>query len=298
MTDRLRVATCAYPIEPVGSLAALGDKLDRWVGEAARGGAQLAVFPEYAGMELVSALAPALHADLPGQLAALQELAAAYRDTVARVAERHQLHVLAGSLPERAPSGAYHNVAHLCSPRGETQAVMKLQMTRWEREQWGITPGPRLRLVDCALGKLGVAICYDAEFPLVVRRLVAAGARVILVPSCTDALTGYHRVRIACQARALENQCYVVQAHTVGDAPWSPAVDENHGAAAVFGPPDRGFPDDGVIARGELDRPGWIHADLDLALVDRVRADGAVLNHRDWDLPGHLDPAVDVVALT
>ena len=127
---------------------------------------------------------------------------------------------------------------------------------------------------------------------LLVRRLVAAGADVILVPSCTDTLAGYWRVRVACAARALENQCYVVQAPTVGFAPWAPAVDENHGAAAIYAPPDRGLPDDGVVAIGELDAPAWVYADLDPALLAAVRADGQVLNHRDWDDPTHLAAGV------
>jgi predicted amidohydrolase len=89
-------------------------------------------------------------------------------------------------------------------------------------------------------------------------------------------------VRTGAQARALENQCYVVHAPVVGEAPWSPAVDVNRGAAAVYGPPDKGFPPDGVVAIGELDRPGWVHAELDLDLLAAVRADGMVLNHRHW----------------
>jgi hypothetical protein len=68
----------------------------------------------------------------------------------------------------------------------------------------------------------------------------------------------------------------------VGDAPWSPAVDANRGAAAVYGPPDIGFPDDGVLALGELDRPSWVFAEIDLDRVAEVREQGAVLNHRHW----------------
>ena len=85
----------------------------------------------------------------------------------------------------------------------------------------------------------------------------------------------------------------MVQAPTVGAAPWSIAVDDNVGAAGVYGPPDRGFPDDGVIALGAYCEPGWVIADLDLDAIARVRGDGQVLGHRDWDLPGHLAaPAV------
>jgi len=160
-------------------------------------------------------------------------------------------------------------------------------MTRFEREQWFITGGDAQPVIDTPLGRIGVAICYDSEFPMIARRLVEAGAEIICVPSCTDALAGYYRVRIGCQARALENQCYVVQAPTVGTAPWSIAVDENVGAAAVYGPPDRGFPADGIVAIGELNHAQWVYADIDRALVAEVRRDGSVLGYRDWASAAH-----------
>jgi predicted amidohydrolase len=172
---------------------------------------------------------------------------------------------------------------------GETMSIEKLQMTRFETEIWGISAGEAQAVVDLGRGvRLGVAVCYDAEFPMIARRLATAGANVIAVPSCTDGLAGYHRVRVAAQARALENQCYVVQAPTVGTAAWSVALDENVGAAGVFAPCDRGFPDDGVVALGTLNAAELLFADLDLARVDEVRRDGQTLLHRDWELPGHL----------
>jgi predicted amidohydrolase len=106
---------------------------------------------------------------------------------------------------------------------------------------------------------------------------------LILVPSCTDTLAGFHRVKIGCQARALENQCYVVQSPTIGDCAWSEAVDTNVGLAAVYTPVDRGFPPTGVLAAGELNAAQWVYAELDLDAVARVRAEGQVFNHRDWD---------------
>ena len=122
--------------------------------------------------------------------------------------------------------------------------------------------------------------------PLIARRQVEMGADLILVPSCTDTLAGYWRVRIGSQARALENQCYVVQSSTVGAAPWSPAVDVNVGAAAIYTPVDRGFPDDGVLAAGTLDAAQWVYGDVDLAAIANVRRNGQVFNYRDW--PAHL----------
>ena len=117
---------------------------------------------------------------------------------------------------------------------------------------------------------------------MIARRQVEMGANLILVPSCTDTVAGYHRVRIGCQARALENQCYVVQSPTVGSAPWSEAVDVNVGAAAIYTPVDYGYPDDGILAIGELNRPQWVYAEIDLGSIARVRETGQVFNYRDW----------------
>jgi predicted amidohydrolase len=130
---------------------------------------------------------------------------------------------------------------------------------------------------------VGVLICYDSEFPLLARRLCENGADILLVPSCTDTAAGYHRVMLSSRARALEQQCFAVQAHTAGEAPWSPALDINTGRAGVFGPVDTGFADDGVIASGAP--PGtapWLIAGLPLARIASVRRHGQVKNFADW----------------
>ena len=236
-----------------------------------------------------------VQADLRLQLEHLQELVAEYHGVCAQLARRYCVYLLAGSMPERV-GDEFRNRAWMFGPSGEGSWVEKLQLTRFERD-WGMARGDGGVVFDTELGMLGVAICYDSEFPLLVRRLVEQGARAILVPACTDALSGYWRVRIAAQARALENQCYAVQAPTVGSAPWSIALDENRGAAGVYGPPDKGFPESGVVAMGELDTPGWVIADMDLANVEAVRLDGQVLNHRDWVRSRHLAAPVSKITV-
>ena len=286
-----RVAAWQYPIDRHATFDDFRAKLARGVAEAAAAGAQLLVMPEYASMELTSVLAPDEQVTLITQLAGIQRLAGDYLETLAELARTHRIAIVGGSFPERV-GDVFHNRARVFGPRGDGVLVEKLQMTRFEREQWGITGGSAQPVIELGELRLGVALCYDAEFPLIVRRLVEAGANVIAVPSCTDGLAGYHRVRVACAARALENQCYVVQAPTVGLAPWSIALDENVGAAGVFAPPDKGFPPDGVVALGPLDRAHLLVADLDLAQLDAVRRDGQVLNHRDWSAPAHLTAGV------
>ena len=295
---RLRLAAAQYPIDRLEGWQAYEAKLAAWVAEAVAAGAQLLVFPEYGAMELASLFPEPVPGDLLAQLPAVASLESKVVELHQELARRHGVHILGASLPVVAGAGRYHNRAFLYGPDGRTGFQDKIVMTRFEREDWGVSGAPTLRLFDTAFGRLGVCICYDVEFPLLARTLAEAGAELIVAPSVTETLHGYWRVRVGAQARALENQCYVVHAPVVGEARWSPAVDVGRGAAAVYGPPDQGFPADGVVAIGELDRPGWVHAEIDLDLVARVRAEGMVLNHRHW--PEQAEPAiagVDTVAV-
>lgn len=283
---RFTVAAAQYPIEALADWEAYAAKLTRWVEQAAAGGAALAVFPEYGAMELAS-LDPATMGDLAGSLASVSALLPQVDALHADLAARHGLHILAASAPCALPDGRYVNRARLFAPNGKVGVQDKLIMTRFEREEWGVSGGGPLRLFDTALGRIGINICYDSEFPLLARAQVEAGMELLLVPSCTEALHGYWRVRLGASARALEGQLCAVHSPTVGEADWSPAVDSNRGAAAVYGPPDRGFPADGVVAIGELDAAQWLFAEVDLARVADLRADGGVLNTRHWaEQPG------------
>ncbi len=277
-----RIAAAQYDIEFLGTWETYERKIERWFEEAARNGARFLAFPEYFSMELASLFPKAVYSSLSKQLEALQEVLPRFLELFGAAAAAHGVYVVAGSFPVRVPDGTYRNRSFLFGPAGAHGYQDKLQMTRFERERWSIRGGDAIETFEIEFGKIAIDVCYDGEFPLIARAQVEAGATLIVVPSCTDTRAGYYRVRVGAQARALENQCYVVQASTVGSAPWSEAVDVNVGAAGVFTPIDYGFPDDGILALGELNVPGWVYADIDLASVERVRAEGQVFNHRDW----------------
>ncbi len=295
---KVRVAAAQYPIDAIGSWAVYEQKLARWFQEASENGAQLLLFPEYGAMELARMSSPEIWSDLQLSI----DFVGGLRDKVdalhGELAERHRMFVVAASLPQRDASGVACNIARVISPKGKIAEQKKLMMTRFERETWRIEGGRDVCVFETSIGCFGVAICYDAEFPLIARAMSDAGATMVLVPSCTDSLHGYYRVRVGAQARALENQCFVVQSPTVGEALWSPAVDTNVGAAGVYGPPDLGFPEDGVVASGTLNEAQWLYAELDLSAVERVRLDGAVLNNKHWpEQPGAERLKASVVVL-
>ncbi len=276
---RIRIAAAQYPLSELATLGDYRDKLADWVGRAATDGADMIVFPEYGAMEYAAAAgaAPDLAASLEAVSAALPEMDATHAD----LARRLGVHILAASGPCRRPDGRYVNRARLFTPEGLVGIQDKMIMTPFE-VTWGIAPGETLRVFVTRLGRIGIAICYDSEFPLLVRAQAEAAADLILIPSCTEFVSGYHRVRTAALARALENGCITVQSPTVGEARWSPAVDVNTGAAGIFGPSEKGLSDTGVIAQGQLNAVAFVTATVDLGGLAEVRARGEMRNSLDW----------------
>ncbi|MDO9141936.1 MAG: carbon-nitrogen hydrolase family protein [Methylobacter sp.] len=288
----VKIASAQYDISFLENWPQYQDKVERWVSEAAEQDAQILLFPEYNSMELASLFSKDIYSSLNNQLAAMQSLHNDYLNLYQRLAKQYRCIIQSGTFPVKTDTGAYRNRAYLFMPNGEVDFQDKLMMTRFENEQWLIQHGEDLKCFDTEFGRIAINICYDSEFPLLARKQVEAGANLILVPSCTDTLAGYHRVKIGCQARALENQCYVVQSALVGEAPWSEAVDVNIGAAAIYTPVDRGFPDNGILNVGQLNAVQWVFADIELSACTTVREQGQVFNYRDWPLqylPGYVE---------
>lgn len=283
----LKIASAQYNISFLENWSDFETKTRRWVQEAVDNKANILLFPEYACMELASLFPQEVYSSLSGQLEALQTLLADYLHLFRTLAIEHRVYIQAGTFPVRHDNGEFHNHAYFFTPEGNVDFQEKLTMTRFENEQWHISRGLDIKVFDTAFGKVAINICYDSEFPLYARQQAERGATLILVPSCTDTEAGYYRVRIGCQARALENQCYVVQASLVGNAEWSEAVDVNCGAAGIYTPVDRGFPSNGILAIGEYNQTQWVYAELDLTAVGTVRQQGQVFNYRDW--PKQLD---------
>lgn len=276
----MKVAAAAYPMtDRIESWEVWESKLLSWVSSAE---ADLLVFPEYGAMELALLAGEKVARHPRGAVEAVAGFMPQADEILAGLARRSGRHILAGSAPVSTPGGLV-NRARLFAPSGESAFQDKQILTPWEREWLRMIPGAPLRVIETALGSLGILICYDSEFPLLARALVDAGAEVLLVPACTDGLAGHTRVATGARARALENQCHVIHSPTVGTGiDWCPVIDENHGAAAIYAPPDPITGSTGVTACGEYDVPGWTTAVLDVAAAAEARALGETRNHRDW----------------
>lgn len=278
----MRIASAQWPVVAPAHFDDYAARLRRELDFVAAREGQLAVLPEYLSLELAGMFADGVRTDFAASLDALQPLYARWQALFAGLARECGLYVLAGTFLLRQSNGRYRNRAELFAPDGRRWFQDKLTLTGFELAAGCIEPGDVLQVFDTALGRIAVNVCYDSEFPLYARRQYEAGARLLLVPSCTDTLAGATRVRVGCRARALENQIHVVQSVTAGAAAWSPALDTNTGVAAVFAPSDRGLPDSGVVAQAAVDSD-WVFADIDGDALTRVRRDGQVANAADWD---------------
>ena len=280
----LRLAAAAYPCQKYSHW----DEYEAFVSDfVARGAAaDVLVLPEYASLELISLLPAHLWDNVQAQRGPLQVFLPGFLELHARLARQHGVYLLAASFPVEVTHGHFVNRAHFFGPDGEQMYQDKQMMTRFETEEWGIESGSLehgggLKVFETAYGKLGVNICYDAEFPDFARAQAAAGMEVLLVPSFTGTRHGYTRVRVGAMARALENQIYAVHAPCLADAQWSYTIETAVGAAAIYAPADNGLPESGLVAENGFNTPGWLMHTLDLELTRAVRRDGQVLNARD-----------------
>lgn len=277
----MRVAVAKYTIGAPRSFAEFADKQAKWLSEARASGAEVAVLPEYLALELGATFGAATQGDLHASLVAIQAYRQAWLDLFGLLARELRLHVVAGSFLLDLGQGRYRNRSDAFAPDGGRLWQDKLQLTGFEKQAGVIEAGDALKTFEIGTQRVGIAVCYDIEFPLPVRAQCEAGARLLLAPSCTDTEAGATRVRVGCLARALENRSFVAQAVTAGEALWSPALDTNTGEAAIYAPMDVGLPADGVLAQTRAGQR-WAYADLDFAALEASRVRAQVANDRDW----------------
>jgi predicted amidohydrolase len=285
----LHVATARWPVGQPADFDTFAQRIGGELRTAAGAGAQLAVLPEYLSLELAATFDAGVSSDLRASLAAIQRYRTMWLELFAGLARDTGMAVLAGTFLLDTGDGRYRNRADLFTPDGGHLWQDKLQLTGFEKQTGVIDPGDALKVFELQGMRMGIAICYDIEFPLPVRAQCEAGARVLLVPSCTDTVAGATRVRTGCLARALENRCFVVQSVTAGEAEWSPALDINTGEATVYAAMDVGLPADGIITQTQSDAV-WAQTVLDLAALEDSRSHAQVAIDRDWT--GQLRPAL------
>lgn len=278
----MKVAAFNYQMPNHSNFSKYTQYVEECVTKAHSLGAELILFPEYGSIELVSLMDKKIQKKLNEQLEEIQKYREEFLNLYLEQAKKFQIHIVLPSFPWKLENGSIVNRAYVVSEKGIEGYQEKNMMTRFENEEWQVSKGEGIQKVfEFKNIKFGINICYDVEFPDFARKLCSQGVKLILAPSCTEALKGMNRVHVGARARALENQCFVVVSQTTGSVEYSEAIDLNTGMVAAYATPDLGFSDDGIIFQSNVNEAGFYLIDLDFAKIDHVRSSGSVFNFSD-----------------
>lgn len=273
----VRLALVQWQMRTYRCWEELVEQLEYFMDATASYHADFVLFPEYFNAPLMAKYNDLSEADA---IRALAEYTERLRELFSQYAVSYNTNIITGSMPE-VEEGKLHNVGYLCHRNGKVDKYIKIHVTPDEEKVWGLHGGDFLRAFDTDCGKIGILICYDVEFPELSRILAEQGMNLLFVPFLTDTQTGYSRVRHCAQARAIENECYVAIAGSVGNLPKVHNMDMQFAQSMVFTPCDFAFPTTGVKAEATPNAEMLLIADVDLDLLKELHEFGSVRNLKD-----------------
>lgn len=194
------------------------------------------------------------------------------------MAARHQVWLVAGSIPERDATGLVYNTSFVFDRTGHPVTCHRkahlfdidIKGGQFFKESDTLAAGQAATVFDTEFGRIGLCICYDFRFPELARRMVLDGAKLILVPGAFNQTTGPAHWEVLFRSRAIDNQVF-----TLGCAParHPDASYQSWGHSILAGPW-------GNIIRQLGQTPGSFLETIDLGLVDKVRRELPLLMHR------------------
>lgn len=279
----MKVSTTQFALDPLSHSEDFFLRCEKLILEAKNQGSRVILFPEYFSLSwlLFKIGEPAFRQNLLRSNEVLEEFKARFQTW----ANSHDMAIVAGTVPVVELQGAEDQIFNRCfvfRPHAEIVYQDKINMTRFEDEEWKVQGGaPLLKTFKVGEFLCAVATCYDVEFPAVCAMAAEVGVELLFVPSCTDDVHGYWRVRHCAQARTIENQCFVVMSSIVGGDPRWSEIEIHHGQGGVYTPCDVGMPEGGVASLGSVNKEGLVTADIERSEILRIRQNGTVLNLRD-----------------
>lgn len=235
------------------------------------------LFPEFFDAPL---MADYNHLSEPDAIRKLADYTEEIRERFMKLAISYNINIVTGSMPSLKEEKLY-NIGFLCRRNGTYETYEKIHVTPDEAKAWGLSGGNNIEVFETDCGPIGVLICYDVEFPELSRILALQGMNILFVPFLTDTQNGYSRVRYCARARAIENECYVAIAGSVGNLPKVENMDIQFAQSVVFTPCDFSFPTTGIKAEATPNTEMILVADVDLDLLKELHTFGAVRNLKD-----------------
>ena len=273
----VRLGLVQWGMRPYKDFNDLTEQIEYFVDAVSGYRADFALFPEYINAPL---MAEFNHLSEPEAIRKLAGYTDRMRDVFAEFAITYNTNIITGSMPEFIDDTLL-NVGYLCKRNGEIERYEKIHATPDEVKVWGMNGGTQIKTFDTDAGKIGILICYDVEFPELSRLLALEGMDILFVPFLTDTQNGYSRVRNCAMARAIENECYVAVAGSVGNLPKVHNMDISFAQSVVFTPCDFSFPTNGIKAEATPNTEMILIVDVDLDLLKELHEQGSVRTMKD-----------------
>ena len=273
----VRLGLIQWQMRPYKDLDELMHQAEYFVDAVSGYRSDFALFPEFFNAPL---MAENNHLSEPEALRELAKHTPTIVQQFSKLAISYNINIISGSMPELRNDRLF-NIGYLCKRDGTVESYEKLHVTPDEAKIWGMERGKQLKVFNTDCGKIGILICYDVEFPELSRLLAEEGMDILFVPFLTDTQNGYSRVRNCAQARAIENECYVAIAGSVGNLPKVHNMDIQYAQSMVFTPCDFAFPVNGIKAEATPNTEMILIADVDIDMLRQLNQFGSVRNLRD-----------------
>jgi len=273
----VRICVIQYMMKKIDSFDEFATQCEHYVDVASDYKSDFAVFPENVTMQLLSFLeerSPSL------AVRKLTTFTKQYVELFSDLAVKYNVNLIGGSHFIEQNNRIY-NVAHLFRRDGTIARQYKLHISPNERKWWGINGGSQLEVFDTDCGKISIQLSSDIEYPEISRIVAEEGAQMVFVPFCAEDRQTYLRVKYCAQARAIENQLFVVTSGTVGNLTHVDNVDIQYAQSGVYTPADFSFSRDGVAGECSENTETVIMVEVDMETLNRYRKSQDVLSFRD-----------------
>jgi predicted amidohydrolase len=210
----MRVSTTQFSLQPIQEETHFWIRVEALLKQASLDQSDVVLFPEYFSLSWL--LQRIRETTFRKNLERANELIPEFMDKFQAFAEQYKIAIVAGTVPVVEQNQIF-NRSFIFRPGIAVLFQDKINMTRFENEEWQVASGKNnLNVFTLGDSLCAVTTCYDVEFPTVTALAGEQGVEVLFVPSCTEDIHGYWRVRHCAQARTIENQCYVVMSSIVG----------------------------------------------------------------------------------
>jgi predicted amidohydrolase len=275
--SKVKISACQFRMDPeINSVDDYFKKVEKLLDEVPHN-SDYVLFPEHMTLPLLFSFDDFKNRNTLG-IERLDKFTNVYLEFFKRQASLRKFHIIAGSHVNNIGE-VLRNTCFIFTPDGKVLQHSKTTRTPTELNG-GINEGNSFQVFDVGPAKIGIAICYECEFPEVARIYAEQGIDILFCPTWTTSEFGFWRTRYTAHARGIENQIFVVQSYLVGDQYFS--LKGGYGRSAILTPCDSPWNPNGILVEAETNQNMVISGVVDLNELHKNREAGYVSVYKDY----------------